>query len=312
MSRLELKWFNLTQNLGQDLCLKIPLCEVYSPIIDRAFPNIHHIGWQQATKGTCYTYIKEISDDDRERLNDFLECLQHIRCLTLTEHLGPYFSNELDEAYALDFNFVQDVYPLSYTECGDLEHRAKEERNDIAITDLAQRLSDFITKHPTFSRADVLCAVPPRPSKDFHLPVQLVSEIGKMLSKNTGLDLTSDEHRKLKSLPVAEKISELRKVFHLNEPVSGKSILMIDDLYQSGVTAGLWHVFLKDKALARSIVLHVLNLGGILITHDTPSLFAGAVCLLFAAGTGYWTSGHACNFTADKCGAPHARRNPRS
>ena len=247
MSRLVLRWFNLTQTLGQDLCLRTPLCNVYSTIIDRAFPNIRHIGWQQGTKGTCYTYIKEISEEDLEQLSQFLESLQHIRCLTLTEHLGPYFSNELDEAYALDFNFEQDVYPLSYTECGDLEHRAKEARNGAAITALADKLSDFIAKHPTFSRADIICAVPPRPSKDFHLPVDLLREIGQMLSRDIGLDLECDEHRKLKSLPIAEKIDEIRNVFHLNESVNGKSILLIDDLYQSGVTAWNLARFLKEQ-----------------------------------------------------------------
>ena len=222
MSRLSLEWFNLIQKSGQDLCLKIPVCEIYSTIIDRAFPQIHHIGWQSATKGTCFTYIKQITDDDHERLNEFLECLQHIRCLTITEHLGPYFSTELDEAYALDFNFKQDVYPLSYTECGSLEHRAKEERNRAAIVNLGQRLSDFIAKHPIFLRAYIICAVPPRPSKDFHLPVQLVTEIGRLLSQTTGLDLTSDYHRKLKSLPIAEKISEVKNIFHLNESLSSQ------------------------------------------------------------------------------------------
>lgn len=244
MSRLALNWFNLTQP-GQDIRLKIPLCDVYSPIIDRAFPNIRHIGWHLDTKGTCYTYVKEIADDDLERLTDFLECLHDIRCLTITEHLGPYFSDELDEAYALDFNFQQDVYPLTYTICGDLEHRAKEERNEAAVTDLAKKLSDFIEKHPTFSRADIICAVPPRPSKEFHLPVSLLSEIGGILSKETGLQLTSDEHRKLKSLPIAEKIAELSDVFHLGESVDGKSIILIDDLYQSGVTAWTLARFLK-------------------------------------------------------------------
>jgi hypothetical protein len=247
MSRLSLEWFNLIQKSGQDLCLKIPVCEIYSAIIDRAFPQIHHIGWQSATKGTCYTYIKQIADEDHDKLNEFLECLQHIRCLTITEHLGRYFSTELDEAYALDFNFKQDVYPLSYTESGSLEHLAKEERNSAAIVKLGQRLSDFIAKHPTFSRADIICEVPSRPSKEFHLPVQLVTEIGKFLGRSTGLDLTKDDHRKLRSLPIAEKISEIKNIFRLNERIADKSILLIDDLYQSGVTAWTLARFLKDQ-----------------------------------------------------------------
>jgi len=47
MSRLTLQWFNLTKHEGQDLCLKIPICDVYSSIIDRAFPALDHIGWRQ-------------------------------------------------------------------------------------------------------------------------------------------------------------------------------------------------------------------------------------------------------------------------
>src|SRR5215203_37334 len=104
MSRLTLSWFNLTQKEGQDLCLKIPICDVYDAVIDRAFPNITHIGWKPSTKGTCYTFIKDIADEDRESLSEFLECLRSVRCLTISNHLAPHFTSELDEAYALDFN----------------------------------------------------------------------------------------------------------------------------------------------------------------------------------------------------------------
>ena len=129
MSRLRLSWFNLTQKEGQDLCLKVPICDVYSIIIDRALPSIHHIGWRQGTEGTCYTFIKNITDNERERLNDLLSALQQVLCLTITEHLEPHFTNELDEAYALDFNFQHNVEPLTYTPAGNLEHHAKEFQN---------------------------------------------------------------------------------------------------------------------------------------------------------------------------------------
>src|SRR6266545_6784338 len=144
MSRLILNWFNLTQSQGQDLCLKIPVYEVYSPIIDRAFPAMQHIGWRLGTKGTCYTYIKHINAEDQERLTDFLQLLHSILCLTLTEHLAPHFQRELDEAYSLDFNFQPTVFPLAYTEAGTFEHIAKEQQNAAAIAELVRRLSEVI------------------------------------------------------------------------------------------------------------------------------------------------------------------------
>jgi predicted amidophosphoribosyltransferase len=247
MSRITLGWFNLTQKPDQDLCLKIPICEVYRGIIDRAFPDLDHIGWRDDTKGTCYTFIKNIDDDERERLRHFLELLQTILCLTVTEHLAPHFTAELDEAYALDFNFKHDTFPLAYTEVGSLEHLAKEEQNRDAINELAKRLANVISRHPTFSRADVIAPMPPRPSKQSHLPVEVVNEIAKLLDREVGLTLTKDEHPKLRGLAMAAKLAALNGVFHLGESVDGRTVLLIDDLYQSGTSAWGLAKFLKEN-----------------------------------------------------------------
>jgi predicted amidophosphoribosyltransferase len=247
MSRVTLQWFNLSQKPAQDLSLKIPLCEVYGVIIDRAFPDISHIGWQASTLGTCYTYIKDISEADYERLNDFLQFLHTIYCLTITEHLAPHFTAELDEAYALDYNFKQDVFPFTYTEVGSLEHVAKEERNKQAIRELAQRLANAIGRHPTLARSDIITAMPPRPSKDFHLASELGREVGSILGRNVGLALMKDEIPKLRHLPIDQKLKALDGAFHLTESVEGKTVLIIDDLYQSGTSAWALAKFLKQN-----------------------------------------------------------------
>lgn len=247
MSRTTLRWFNLSQKPDQDLCLKIPICDVYSAIIDRAFPDLDHIGWRDDTKGTCYTFIKNIDDDERERLPQFLELLQKTLCLTITEHLAPHFATELDEAYALDFNFKQDTYPFAYTEVGSLEHVAKEEQNRDAITELAKRLADVVSHHPTLSRADIIAAMPPRPSKQFHLPVGLVNEMGRILGRHVGLRLTKAEHPKLRGLAMAAKLEALNGVFHLDESIEHGTVLLIDDLYQSGTSAWSLAKFLKEN-----------------------------------------------------------------
>lgn len=247
MSRLKLNWFNLTQKTGQDLCLKIPICDVYSVIIDKAFPHLNHIGWKKDTIGTCYTYMRTITDGEQESLDSFLQLLQQIVCLTITDHLKPYFENELEEVYALDFNFKQGIQPLEYTLIGEIEHQAKESQSQTAIDQLADLLSKAIREHPSLAAVDIITAVPPRPSKAFHLPLKLVEEIGKILNRPVGLKISKKEHPKLKNLTVEDKIKTLQGAFSLHESIEGKSILMIDDLYQSGVT--LWSLakFLKDN-----------------------------------------------------------------
>jgi predicted amidophosphoribosyltransferase len=247
MSRLALEWFNLTKQEGQDLCLKIPICDVYSSVIDRAFPGIQHIDWRASTKNTCYTYIKRITPEEQQALNDFLELLQKILCLTITQHLAPHFQRELDEAYALDFNFQPNVFPLAYTEAGSWEHLAKEQQNSQAIAEVARRLTELIQRHPTLSRADTIAAMPPRPSKTFHLPVELVKAIGLTLGRRVGLNLTKAEHPKLRTLSIDQKLATLASVFALGESVRGKTVLVIDDLYQSGVTTWSLAKFLKSQ-----------------------------------------------------------------
>jgi Phosphoribosyl transferase domain len=246
MGRYTLNFFNLETNPGSDLCLKIPLGEIYSSVVDRAFPRLDRISWHEASKGTYYTYIKSIDEEDEDRLNVFLRRLKKILYLTKSEHLDPYFSSELDEAYALDFNFQQDVEPLTYTRVGQLEHDAKELQCGSAIARLARRMTKVIHDHPTLSRADIIAAAPPRPGKGFHLPDSLVEAIGVNLPRPVGLRIKKRGVPKLRSLALDEKITTLAGAFTLDESVRRKTVLIVDDLYQSGAT--LWSIarFLKD------------------------------------------------------------------
>jgi hypothetical protein len=236
MGRHKLGFFNLTQQPGKDLCLKIPLCAIYSPVIDRAFPRLDHIGWREASKGTCYTFIKGIGEVEQQALQAFLELLHEVLYLTRTTHLEPHFTDELSEAYTLDYNFQQGVEPLAYTVVGQLEHDAKERQDESALGELARMLAEAIQNHPTLSRADVIAAVPPRPSKTFHLPSRLVDGIGDLLARPVGLLIAKKEVSKLKELTLEQKIATLAEAFTLGESVAGKTILLVDDLFQSGAT----------------------------------------------------------------------------
>jgi hypothetical protein len=247
MSRLTLYWFNLTKREGKDTLLKIPLCDVFSDVIDRAFPDLDYIPWRSVEEGRCYTYIKNLSEPDFDRLNNFLDTLHHLVFLTQTDHLKLHFKDELTEAYALDFNFQQGVHPLTRTETGELEHLAKEARDPQAIAEIARRLTEVIRRHPTLLRADFITAMPPRPSSTFHLPVELVKAIGANLGRPVGLKVAKTEHPKLRTLPIDQKLSTLANVFSLGESVRQKSVLIIDDLYQSGVTVWSLAKFLKSQ-----------------------------------------------------------------
>ena len=173
----------------------------------------------------------------------------------MTDHLRAHFQDDWDEAYALDFNFQTGVSPLTYTEFGSLEHKAKEQQDGAAVSRLAGRLAEVIRRHPTLSRVEIIAPMPPRPSKGFHLPVAVARGIGATLAFPVGLNLTKKEHPKLRSLPMEKKVAALAGGFFLGDSVEGKSILIVDDLYQSGASAWSLARFLKSRGASRVYVL---------------------------------------------------------
>jgi len=79
--------------------------------------------------------------------------------------------------------------------------------------------------------------------------VELVKQIGAILARPVGLNLTKAEHPKLRTLPIDQKLTTLAGVFTLGESVKGKTVLVIDDLYQSGVSAWNLAKFLKANGV---------------------------------------------------------------
>jgi len=95
---------------------------------------------------------------------------------------------------------------------------------------------------------DRIAPVPGNSGKQFHLPDVLVAAMGDQLQRKTGLDIRKTRATsQLKNLPFAQKVKALEDVFELHEDVSEHSILLVDDLYESGATIWALAKFLKEK-----------------------------------------------------------------
>lgn len=144
------------------------------------------------------------------------------------------------------------------TELGELEYRAKFGQDRGAMDVLLERLVEFRNRLPYYrdSEKTVVCAVPPLPDKKFDLPSWLAAALGQ----HQGLtDVTEGvrwrgEKRSLKELPLEQKWAALEAVdLDVSYDLSGSRVILIDDLYQSGITmhfvasrlleAGAEHVF---------------------------------------------------------------------
>ena len=147
---------------------------------------------------------------------------------------------------AIDSNLTDNTpvkYTDKYTEIGNLEHNGKNNRDQNAINQLADTVSQVIQYLPFYKDADLICSVPPRPDKDFDLP----GSVTKLVSGKVGKqDVTSgfvfNRHKSsVKAATFDEKwnVWEAAQVSFHNSPafnVNDKTIILIDDKYQSGIT----------------------------------------------------------------------------
>jgi len=249
MSRYRLNWYDLSEADSGDWLLKVPLGFAYTPIIDDAFPDLHHIGWRDGSKSTLYTLIKDFGGVTVDALRQFLDLLKSVLVLRLNKNLEGVFSSELDQCFALDFN-LQD--PNTRTGAGTLEYAAKYQRDNEATDKLAELLSLFCGEHPCYARVDRIAAVPGNPEKTFHLPDLLVEKIGARLKRQVGLELRKSQATPaLKNLRLEDKLGAISAVFELHDDVSDQSVLLVDDLYQSGTTMWTLAKFLKERGVTK-------------------------------------------------------------
>ena len=129
---------------------------------------------------------------------------------------------------------------VSYTKMGKLVHDGKWSKDENAINEIANKVKEVIQCLPYYKDADMICSVPPSRDKDFDLPSKVTSLVSGRINK---LDVTNGfdfggEKLSVRGSSVDEKweVWEDAESSFQRFDVEGKSIILIDDLYQSGRT----------------------------------------------------------------------------
>ncbi|GFZ79945.1 hypothetical protein RLOatenuis_1400 [Rickettsiales bacterium] len=160
----------------------------------------------------------------------------------------------LSLSVALDFNFKRtDNTSGERTEIGELVYNGKEyngkynkDQNAIqnAINQLVDKVSEFIQDKPFYKDADLICSVAPGPDKKgSDLPSRVTNLVSAKVDKQdvTNGFVFNGPKLSVKDCAFEEKweVWEKAKVSFQNSPdfnVDGKTIILIDDIYQSGIT----------------------------------------------------------------------------
>ncbi len=188
------------------------------------------------------TYIDE--PVDREQLKTLIDMMKKVVCI----------DDALEMTFALDYHSVREA---GRTQMGQQVYEAKPYSNkpNIFQTKSADKLAksycEFINQHPAYARADYLLAIPSRSGKSFDLPNHIVKVICHQLGIPNGADLVhrvreTSPMKDLKSRPA--KMENVRGAFALRRDLSlvGKTVIVIDDIYQTGITLHEMAMILQD------------------------------------------------------------------
>ncbi len=160
-------------------------------------------------------------------------------------------------SFALDFTCVGGTPEADRSEIASLRLKAKPYggaatlQHHAAAQKLTVKLIEFLNAVTCYDEVDCIVAMPPSdPAKTYSLPKTLAAHIAKAkgLEDLSGCVRTLAARPSLKSLPFQQKLSALLGTVKVDKNVfEGRTVLLIDDLYQSGTTMNYCAKLLLDS-----------------------------------------------------------------
>lgn len=253
--RSQLEWSLFEQKDGKNWFFAVKP-EYYTQLFNHLCPELlpkFTFEWRKSSTGKSYfTYLRDLDDDDIEKVQSFLADYKNLVLIGLNKNIKDHFTDELDYCIALDFNRNKPE-DENRTEAGTLEYEAKYKKSEKSIEKLADLFYVYIKRIPGLNFADdiSICYVPAERGKEFHLPKILAEKLSSRLrqeySDSDAFSIVNAvlllEKPSLKDLRLEEKLRIVKLLFNekniaWEKHVKGKTIILIDDLYQSGLT--LW------------------------------------------------------------------------
>ncbi|MGN1220706.1 MAG: hypothetical protein ACI4TU_07185 [Candidatus Cryptobacteroides sp.] len=182
-------------------------------------------------------YYNRLSQYEYEKVKLFVDTYSSV----------VFLRDLLDVSIALSLNFESDGE--THTHIGLLEKSAKYDNDLGALHQLAAIVDDFMAKTPLYANAAFICAVPPTRPGEKNLPIRVSEELTRFNGSNVSSSLVWTT--KTESLKNADGADKLEILQHSGLTIAegldfvGKDVVLLDDLYMSGIT--LQYVAMKLK-----------------------------------------------------------------
>lgn len=222
----------------------VPFHHTIGPILSHRFgEGISDYIFQSNFDNTYWRGFK--SQEDYEKCASFVEEYKQI----------VFLRDTLDLSIALSMNFDGEIH----TEIGELEYQAKFQDDKNAEKQLADYVNFWQKKLPYYNVADAICAMPCSDPTNPSLP--------RRISDMMGLENISDSVRwtnktkKLKELEsVNEKLEALKEFgLAITSDLKGKNVILLDDLYMSGVSMQFVAMKLKEAGAERVFGMSIVK-----------------------------------------------------
>lgn len=159
-----------------------------------------------------------------------------------------FLRDNLDLSIALSMNFDEN----KHTEIGELEYQAKFNNNTEAQYKLINIIKEWIEKLPFYKYADYICAMPSSKPGKKSLPENIVASLSSFDFVDISEKIAwSSKKRSIKEAKSIEEKLEILEESNLviadDLDVKGKTIILFDDLYMSGIS--MQYVAMKLKSV---------------------------------------------------------------
>ncbi len=146
---------------------------------------------------------------------------------------GPWHSG-----WALDFHSRFDGAEWSRGSVGELAYRLKYQSDPSAVQPLVDHILELIAQHPELAEVDGIVPMPPSTERPFDPVKAVAEELGARLGKKVASILVrvrqTAPQKEMHSL--AQKRANVEDAFAVRAKIKDRKILLVDDLYDSGMT----------------------------------------------------------------------------
>lgn len=224
--------------------------EKYYDIICDAFPSGCSDIFRDYKKAYDWgVYLKSSDENLIDDIKNLLNMLTY----------AVYIDDGLNQSFALDFYYKPywNDPDGGQTLAGNLVHKSKyypsgTHEHTKQVHRLIDYMKRFIQLHPSYKRSDYIVGIPFFGEKDFDLPTYIANQVSQDLNiKSLQRFVTKIKSTKsMKSLETEEEKREnIRQAFSISDDIdlSNKSIIVVDDVYRSGITMAEFSTLLNTK-----------------------------------------------------------------